>query len=84
MEFKEELEQTLSDPESKIEKPKFELESIPKGKVGGFVISRTFFGMSQLDRQNLVWDYLDAKLPKEKRMRIVTLVTLTPGEARNA
>ncbi len=81
MEIKKELESLLNEPESGIKKPAFDLEKMKGGKVGGFVISRTFTGMDQLDRQNLVWNYLEKKWPPEKLLKIVTLVTISPEEA---
>ena len=81
MALKEELEILLTNPESGIQTPKFDLEET-NGKVGGFIISPTFEGMTQIERQNLLWDYLDAKLDREKILHIVSLVTITPDEAR--
>jgi len=80
MAFKEELVELLRQPESGLRDPYFDFEVTSK-KVGGFVISPSFEGMSQLDRQNMVWDYLDGRLPQEKLLRIISLITLTPAEA---
>jgi hypothetical protein len=82
MALKDDLTTLLSDPASGIAKPEFELEETPNGKVGGFIISPTFVGKSQIERQNMVWDYLDEKLDKEKILHIVSLVTVTPDEAK--
>jgi hypothetical protein len=79
--FKEELTSMLSLPASGILEPDFDLEENPNGKVGGFVISNTFKGMAQIERQNLLWDYLDKKLSDEQTHHIVTLITVTPDEA---
>ena len=81
MAFKEELTQLLSRPESGIEAPQFDLEETPNGKVGGFLISRTFADKPQIQRQNMVWDYLDSALKPEQICQIVSLVTITPDEA---
>ncbi len=82
MELKEELETLISNPESGIATPEFDLEEIPGGKVGGFIISPSFVGKSQIERQDLVWDYLDSSLDKDKILHIVSLVTVTPDEAK--
>ena len=81
MALKEKLVTLISNPESKIENPEFDLEEMPGDKVGGFIISATFVGKSQIERQNLVWDYLDDNLDKEQILHIVSLVTVTPDEA---
>jgi len=80
MALKEELTILLSDPASGIQGPKLDLEEGPNGKVGGFIISPTFEGKSQIERQNMLWDYLDARLDPEKARHIVSLVTITPEE----
>lgn len=68
----------------KFENPKIELEKTVSGKIGGVLITKTFTGMSQLDRQNTVWDHLEKELGKEKITRIVAVLTLTPDEAEGA
>ena len=80
MALKKDLETLISDPASGIATPEFDLEETPNGKVGGFIISPTFVGKSQIERQNMLWDYLDDKLDKEKILHIVSLVTVTPDE----
>lgn len=82
MALKEDLTTLVSNPASGIMTPKFELEETPMGKVGGFIISPTFAGKSQIERQNMIWDYLDHKLDKTHILHIVTLVTVTPAEAQ--
>ena len=78
MKFKEELSTLLLDrlPGAKIEF-KFGSES----RIGGIIISQQFEGLSQLDRQRLLWEHLDSKLPEAKRQRIMALLTMTPDEA---
>lgn len=80
MALKEELTDLLSNPASGIQTPEFDLEEGPNGNVGGFVISPTFAGKSQIERQNMIWDFLDANLDQEKIRHIVSLVTITPEE----
>ncbi|MFC1600792.1 BolA/IbaG family iron-sulfur metabolism protein [Candidatus Sumerlaeota bacterium] len=70
----------ISNPASGIAAPEFELEETPNGKVGGFIISPTFVGKSQIERQNMMWDYLDQNLDQEQILHIVSLVTVTPDE----
>ncbi len=82
MPFKEDLTETLRNPASGIANPEFELEETPAGKVGGFVISPSFAGNSQIERQNMLWDYLDQVLTKEQGLGVVSLVTITPEEAQ--
>ena len=57
-------------------------EETPAGKVGGFIISPSFVGKSQIERQNMLWDYLDHAMTKEQILGIVSLVTVTPEEAQ--
>lgn len=82
MALKDDLTTLISNSASGIVDPKFDLEEMPGGKVAGFIISPTFVGKSQIERQNMVWDYLDDKLDKEKILHIVSLVTVTPDEAK--
>ena len=82
MALKEKIETLISDSASKIAEPEFDLEETSGGKVGGFIISATFVGKSQVERQNMLWDYLDDKLDKEQILHIVSLVTVTPDEAK--
>jgi acid stress-induced BolA-like protein IbaG/YrbA len=83
MELKEELTRLLEDPDSRIHSPELDLEEHAGGKVGGFVISDTFAGMPQIDRQNLLWGYLDKRLGRDKVEKIIALVTVTPEEAQD-
>ena len=83
MAFKDELINTLSAPSSGLLNPRFDLEEkSPKGKVAGFVVSATFEGMPQIDRQHLVWGCLDKAFTPARLHNIVTLITVTPAEAK--
>jgi acid stress-induced BolA-like protein IbaG/YrbA len=82
MPLKDTIETLIKDRASGIDSPELELEEAANGKVGGFVISTTFAGKPQLDRQNMLWDYLDHTLNREQILHIVSLVTLTPEEAK--
>ena len=72
----------ITSPASRIQTPEFDLEKTRNGKVGGFIISPTFAGMPQIERQNMLWDYLDAHLDRDQLLHVVSLVTVTPDEAR--
>ena len=80
MALKETLMKLISKDASPIKKPEFDLKETPGDKVGGFIISATFVGMSQIERQNMLWDYLDDNFDKEEILHIVSLVTVTPEE----
>ncbi|MEE4356330.1 MAG: hypothetical protein V2I97_07655 [Desulfococcaceae bacterium] len=82
MDFKEELENILSDMGFSAQE--LELEKTPAGKIGGFVISDSFSGKSQMDRQNMLWEQLDRILDEEKRSKIIGILTMTPAEAEEA
>jgi acid stress-induced BolA-like protein IbaG/YrbA len=82
MELKEELENILF--QLGFENPELEIEMTKTGRVGGFVISESFSGKSQIERQNMLWNKLDRILDEEKRLRIVGLLTMTPAEAEEA
>lgn len=48
----------------------------------GIVASARFRGLESMDRQAIIWDALDAKLPEEQRKRILIVVAVTPEEQR--
>jgi len=80
MKLKERITALISDPNSGIETPEFDLEESLDGKVGGFIISPTFKDKSQIERQNMVWDYLEKSIDSEKIPCIIVLVMVTPDE----
>jgi len=82
MELKKELEDILFN--IGFENPELEIEITKTGRVGGFIISESFSGKSQIERQNMLWDKLDKILDEEKRLKIVGLLTMTPAEAEEA
>ena len=82
MDFKHELISALSDTKSGIQAPMFDLDQLPNGRVSGFLISPTFIGKDQIDRQKKLWDYLEKVFPREKTRKIAVLVTITPEEAK--
>lgn len=79
--LKEKIKNALVSPTSGIMDPVVELEETSTKKVAGFIISKTFSEMDQLDRQNKVWNYMEKVLQQEEVMKIVSLVTVTPDEA---
>jgi acid stress-induced BolA-like protein IbaG/YrbA len=82
MDFKEELEMILSD--IGLKNPTVEISVTPEGKVGGFVVSESFCGKSQIERQDMLWDRLDEILDEEKNLKIIALLTMTPAEVEDA
>lgn len=82
MGFKEELTKVLN--EMDLPDILIQLDTSSGGKVGGYIVSSVFEGKSQIDRQDLVWNYLEGVLPKDKQLRIISLLTLTVDEADTA
>ncbi|HCE46909.1 MAG TPA: hypothetical protein DET40_25460 [Lentisphaeria bacterium] len=80
MAIKEEIIRALSAHGSGISNPDFRLDVSTSGKVSGFIISRTFAGMPQFERQNLLWDYLEKLLNPDLINNIIALITITPEE----
>lgn len=60
-----------------------ELEVAQSGTVGGFVISDGFAGLTQIERQDLLWDHFDDTLSADVRAQVVMLLTMTPDEVRD-
>lgn len=69
----------LSFAESEID-----MKESDSGKIGGFIVSKIFEGMSQLDRQNYIWDHLEKELNEEQHKKIRLILTLTPEESEEA
>jgi len=67
-----------------LEKLEIDMEESVSGKIGGFIVSKSFEGMSQLERQNYIWDHLEKELSEEKHKRIRIILTLTPEESDEA
>ena len=63
------------------EKSEIDMEESDSGKIGGIIISKLFEGMSQLERQNYIWDHLEKELNEEQHNRIRLILTLTPEES---
>jgi stress-induced morphogen len=48
------------------------------------VVSPDFAQMSQLQRQDAVWDVVDAALPREATLDVSLILTFAPGELAQA
>ena len=67
-----------------LEELEIDIEESSSGKIGGFIVSKSFEGMSQIDRQNYIWDHLEKQLSEEKHKKIRAILTLTPAESDEA
>jgi hypothetical protein len=56
------------------------LEDVEPNKVGGLVLSGSFAKQTPTERQDHIWHYLDKRLDKLERTRVVFIVTDTPEE----
>ena len=71
--------ETLLTDKLKLRDPVFKLE--PAGaKVSGSVISSTFRGLTDSDRQRQIWDVLDAEYGAESVHRVGSLLAFTLEE----
>ena len=62
------------------EEPDIRLEDTSDKHLGGVVLSKVFEGLAPAQRQDLVWDKLDAALSPYERTLISFLLTETPDE----
>jgi len=46
----------------------------------GFVVWSGFAGKSQIDRQRLLWNTLEAHLTRDEQLNLGTILTMTPQE----
>jgi acid stress-induced BolA-like protein IbaG/YrbA len=60
-----------------------DLETTSTGKVGGFVVSGSFAGVSQMERQERLWSQLSKHLDSKQLSCIVSLLTMTPEETED-
>jgi len=59
------------------------VEPAPDGeRVRGVIISESFAGMDDADRQDHVWDILESKLSQTEQRRVLSLIAYTPEEYR--
>ncbi len=75
---KKEVQEALK-RDLKLKEPLFELECVGT-KVSGSVISSTFRGMRDSERQRLIWDALEARYGEESVQRVGSLLAFTPDE----
>jgi acid stress-induced BolA-like protein IbaG/YrbA len=66
-----------------LEAPKVDLVETAR-TVQGFVVSGSFEGKSQTERQDQIWEGLKAKIPEDMLVKVVSILTLTPQEADDA
>jgi acid stress-induced BolA-like protein IbaG/YrbA len=60
-----------------------QVEPAPDGeRVKGVIISESFSGMDDADRQDHVWDILESKLSQTEQRRVLSLIAYTPEEYR--
>jgi len=62
-----------------LQDPRFALESVGS-KVSGSIISSTFRGMADSERQRRIWDALDQEYGAESVHRAGTFLAFTPDE----
>jgi acid stress-induced BolA-like protein IbaG/YrbA len=62
-----------------LKSPRFELESAG-AKVSGSIISPSFRGMKDSERQQRIWDALEKVYGSESVHRVGTLLAFTPDE----
>ncbi|HSW46817.1 MAG TPA: hypothetical protein VLM89_14750 [Phycisphaerae bacterium] len=60
--------------------PRFELETLPGGKISGSVISDSFSGLTDTDRQKRIWDALDREYGAQSTSLVGTLLAYTAAE----
>ena len=56
------------------------LEKTMSGSVGGHIVSGSFAGQSQMERQDRLWEGLRDHLQPVELIKIVALLTVTPDE----
>lgn len=56
------------------------LETTASGSVGGHIVSGSFSGQSQMERQDRLWEGLKSNLREDQLFKIVALLTVTPEE----
>jgi stress-induced morphogen len=51
-------------------------------RVKGMIVSESFAGLDDADRQDHVWDILEEKLTQTEQRRVLSLIAYTPEEYR--
>ncbi|MDZ7290882.1 MAG: hypothetical protein ONB44_14630 [candidate division KSB1 bacterium] len=54
------------------------LEAVSSGMIDGWIISKSFEGMTGMERQQKVWKLFDTYLDEKDRARIGFMLTFTP------
>jgi acid stress-induced BolA-like protein IbaG/YrbA len=58
-----------------------EIDPLRRGfKISGIVVWQSFEGLEPIDRQQILWEKLRARLSREDQLRIAILITFTPAE----
>ncbi len=60
------------------------LQSAGGGMVGGWIISKSFARLTEIERQQKIWKLFDRYLDEKERRRIVGFLTFTPLEKKIA
>jgi len=58
------------------------LQDAGKGMVGGWIFSKSFDKLTEIERQQKVWSLFDRYLNERERRRIVGFLTFTPLEKK--
>lgn len=58
------------------------VESAGRGKVDGWIISKSFEGVKEAERYQKVWKLIEAALPEKDRNRILGFFLFTPLEEK--
>jgi acid stress-induced BolA-like protein IbaG/YrbA len=64
----------------KLQAPIFHLEALPDRKWSGSVVSDSFRGVANVDRQRRIWDALDAEFGPKSVAFVGTLLAYTQAE----
>ena len=59
---------------------KIDLERTASGKIAGVLVSPSFQGHDQIDRQEMIWGKLKQRLTEAEQLEVVSLITVTPLE----
>lgn len=75
---KSQVEETLTNG-LKLKEPRFRLQAYG-GRINGSVISRTFERKRDHQRQDMIWDALEAEFGKEAVKKVGMILAYTPAE----
>ena len=64
----------------KLAEPEFALEKLSGGKVSGNIVSDSFDGMDDVDRQRAIWEALEDEFGDEAAHLVGTLLAYTKAE----